>query len=94
MVIFKCYFSGEHIALSLKNNYNDVNIELGQPNRLKALCMVPDNTQNKQTMCQCMYTLNINQSSVSTKLKKHDFTIPEIDVTSKLIDLRSSATLC
>ena len=28
MVIFKCYFSGEHIALSIKNNNNGVNIEL------------------------------------------------------------------
>ena len=42
----------------------------------------------------CMYTLNIDQSNVSTKLKKHDFVIPEIEVTSQLIDLRSSATLC
>ena len=33
-----------------------------------------------------MYTLNINQSNVSTKLKKHDFVIPEIEVTSQLID--------
>ena len=41
-----------------------------------------------------LYTLNINQSNVSTKLKKHDFVIPEIEVTSQLIDLRSSATLC
>ena len=41
-----------------------------------------------------MYTLNINQSNVSTKLKKHDFVIPEIEVTSQLIDLRSSETLC
>ena len=34
MVIFKCYFSGELIALSLKkyqkNNNNGVNIELGK----------------------------------------------------------------
>ena len=34
MVIFKCYFSGEHIALSIKktkkNNINGVNIELGK----------------------------------------------------------------
>ena len=36
----------------------------------------------------------MNQYSVSTKLKKHDFVIPEIEVTSQLIDLRSSATLC
>ena len=29
MVIFKCYLSGEHIALSIKkNNNNSVNIEL------------------------------------------------------------------
>ena len=43
MGIFMCYFSGEHIALSLKNN-NDVNIELGKKNKLKALCMVQVNT--------------------------------------------------
>ena len=43
MVIFMCYFSGEHIALSLKNN-NGVNIELGKTNRLKALCMMQINT--------------------------------------------------
>ena len=43
MVIFKCYFSGEHITLSLKNN-NGVNIELGKTNRLKALCMMQINT--------------------------------------------------
>ena len=46
MVIFKCYFSGELIALSQKNiktknnNNNDVNIELGKTKRLKALCMM------------------------------------------------------
>ena len=42
MVIFKCYFSGELIALSYKknNNNNGVNIELGKTNRLKALCMM------------------------------------------------------
>ena len=48
MVIFKCYFSGELIALSLKkiyitknkNNKNGVNMELGKTNRLKALCMM------------------------------------------------------
>ena len=45
MGIFKCYFSGEQIALSLiKNNNNDVNIELGKNNRLKALCMVQAKT--------------------------------------------------
>ena len=38
--------------------------------------------------------MQANQSNVSTKLKKHDFVIPEIEVTSQLIDLRSSATLC
>ena len=37
--------------------------------------------------------MQANQSNVSTKLKKHDFVIPEIEVTSQLIDLRSSATL-
>ena len=38
MGIFKCYFSAEHIALSLKKNKNnDVNIELGKTNRLKGL---------------------------------------------------------
>ena len=45
MVIFKCYFSGEIIALSYKksknnNNNSGVNIELGKTNRLKALCMM------------------------------------------------------
>ena len=40
MVICRCYFSGEHIALSIKNNNNGVNIELGKTNRLKALCMM------------------------------------------------------
>ena len=56
MVIFKCYFSGEHIALSIKKqqqqNNNGMNIELGKTNRLKALCMMQINTWNKQTMCQ------------------------------------------
>ena len=28
-----------------------------------------------------------NQSNVSTKLKKHNFVMPEIEVTSQLIDL-------
>ena len=54
MVIFKCYFSEEHIALSIKNkenNKNGVSIELGKTNRLKALCMMQINTWNKQTMC-------------------------------------------
>ena len=53
MVIFKCYFSGEHIVLSIKqNNNNGLNIELGKNKRLKALCMMQINTWNKQTMCQ------------------------------------------
>ena len=38
--------------------------------------------------------MRANQSIVSTKLKKHDIVIKEIEVTSQLIDLRSSATLC
>ena len=34
MVIFRCYFSGELIALSYKKNNNSgVNIELGKTNR-------------------------------------------------------------
>ena len=37
---FKCYFSGEHIALSINKNNNGVNIELGKTNKLKALCMM------------------------------------------------------
>ena len=37
MVIFKCYFSRVHIALSYKKG---VNIELGKTNRLKALRMM------------------------------------------------------
>ena len=44
MVIFKCYFSGEHIALSIKKNNDRMNIELGKTNRLKALCMMQINT--------------------------------------------------
>ena len=45
MVISKFYFSGEHIAISIKNkNNNGVNIELGKTNRLKALCMMQINT--------------------------------------------------
>ena len=49
MVILKCYFSGELIALSYKkktkekktnNNNSGVNIELEKTNRLKALCMM------------------------------------------------------
>ena len=43
MVIFKCYFSGEHIALSINNNNNGVHIALGKTNRLKALCMMQIN---------------------------------------------------
>ena len=38
--------------------------------------------------------MQANQSNVSTKLKKHDFVMPEIEITSQLIDLWSSATLC
>ena len=44
MAIFKCYFSGEHIALSINKNNNGVNIALGQTNRLKTLCMMQINT--------------------------------------------------
>ena len=47
-----CYFSGEHIALSINENFNGVNIALGKNNRLKALCMMQINIWNKQTMCQ------------------------------------------
>ena len=43
MVIFKCYFSGELIALSINKNNNGVNIALGKTNRLKALCMMQIN---------------------------------------------------
>ena len=39
MVIFKCYFSGEHIALSINKKNNGANIELGKTNGLKAQCM-------------------------------------------------------
>ena len=38
--------------------------------------------------------MQANQSNESTKQKKHDFVIPEIEDTSQLIDLRSSSTLC
>ena len=43
MVIFKCYFSGEFIALSFFRN-NGVTIELGKTNRLEALCIMQINT--------------------------------------------------
>ena len=49
MVISKCYFSREHIAISYKNG---VNIELGKTNRLKSLRMMEDHTWHKETMCQ------------------------------------------
>ena len=49
IVIFKCYFSRENIALSY---IKSVNIELGKTNRLKALRMMENHTSNKQTMCQ------------------------------------------
>ena len=52
MVIFKCYFSGEHIALSIYKNNNGVNRELGKTKGLKALCMMQINTWNNQTICQ------------------------------------------
>ena len=42
VVIFKCYFSREHIALSCIKN--GVNIELGKNNKLKALCIMQNNT--------------------------------------------------
>ena len=42
MVISKCHFSREHIALSYIKN--DVNIELGKTNRLKALRMMENHT--------------------------------------------------
>ena len=44
MLIFKCYFSEEHIALSINKNNNGVNIALGKTNRLKELCMMQINT--------------------------------------------------
>ena len=56
--------------------------------------MCTTSTSKSDNIPALLYTLNINQSKVSTKLKRHDFVIPEIEVTSQLIDLRSSATLC
>ena len=53
MVIFKSYFSREHITyLYIKKQQNGVNIELGKTNRLKALWRKQNHTWNKQTMCQ------------------------------------------
>ena len=55
MVVFKCYFSGELIALSYKKktkkkNNSGVNIELGEKkNRLKALCKMEINAIMKPT---------------------------------------------
>ena len=50
MVISKCYFCRENIAISYTKN--SVNIELGKTNRLKARYMMQNHTCNKQTMCQ------------------------------------------
>ena len=36
MVIFKCYFSGEHIALSINKNNNGVNIALEEKKQIKS----------------------------------------------------------
>ena len=48
MVIFKCYFSGEHITLSIKKNKKQQQQWCEQrtrkTNRLKALCMMQINT--------------------------------------------------
>ena len=55
------------------------------------ICLI-SKSPNYAIICE-MHTLNTNQSNVSTKLKKHDFVIQEIEVTSQFIDLRSSATL-
>ena len=49
MVIFKCYFSGEHIALLIKKKTNKKKQQrcehrIGQTNGLKALCMMQINT--------------------------------------------------
>ena len=63
MVIFKCYFSGELTALSLKKYIKNKNKQTKQQqrcehrirrrkNRLKALCIMQINTWNKQFMCQ------------------------------------------
>ena len=41
MVIFKCYFSREHIALSLKKRCER---RIRETNRLKALCMMENHT--------------------------------------------------
>ena len=57
MVISKCYFSRNRIALSYKNC---VDIELGKTNRLKALRMMEYHTWNKQTMCQQTKTKHEN----------------------------------
>ena len=74
-------------ANMLKINDNKTELMLVTSKRTKHLHSLP-------TSIAIMYTSNINQSNVSTKLKKHDFVIPEIEVTSQLIDLRPSATLC
>ena len=70
MIIFKCYFSGEHITLSYKKNNNDVNIELGITNRLKALCMM-----------QIIHDINklfVNKPRQSMK-DLHDFSVKILD---------------
>ena len=66
MVIFKCYFSGELIALSLKNknNNNGMNIELGKTNRLKALCMMQIKKNEINKLC-------VNKQRQSMKIKSN-----------------------
>ena len=51
MVISKCYFSRVHSPF-IKIKKNGVNIEIGKTNRLKSLCMMQNNTWNKETMSQ------------------------------------------
>ena len=63
MVIFKCYFSREHIE-------NGVDIELGKTDRLKALCMMENHTLNKQTMCQQTKTKHGDKKHLHKSVEK------------------------
>ena len=66
MVIFKCYFSGELIALSfkkIKKNNNGVNIELGKTDRLKALCMMQIKNEINKSINQGLFSIQTNNNN-------------------------------
>ena len=76
MVIFKCYFSGELIALSyIKKKNSGVNIELGKTNRIKALCMMEiKNEINKLCVNKQRQSMKIKSICRSQWQKKRHYT--------------------